>query len=576
MSTSKLVLATFLATVLPMIMVAACGGTSDSVPPSTSARTEVATPPVEAVAVVDTTTSPTATTGVSGLAIDCTFDPEQLEISCQATGYQEDSQLIWTSTGSWATSGGKQWQFTIQDELINTTTQISLEECEGSNCQTIEASIDTSALMPAESVQDTESLPEDSEFQMRLPFTEDHEPKGIMPMGETINHPPPGSPAGHVGIDFQWDHQAPVVAAVDGEVVEIVSSTHLETGIFNYSVYVVTGEFIVNYTTLESVDPNITVGSQVVAGQLIGLPTPVRKGAEWHMIHWDFGPWEKHAPRTDPEGVTTTYSTTRICPVPYFTESERERLFRIWKTAFYGAKDQFPDLCNGPWKNYSSGPDSEASNEPEAEPIATATPAPQPVLILPFTTEQEPPGMMPMGETILHPATPDNPNGHPGIDFQWNFRAEIIVAINGEVAEIRTAEPHGLLLYTILVISGDFVVTYDVVDIYSFNPDLDVGSKVVSGQVLGYVEPSAFGDEWRSTHWAFGKWRPGSDEPNPEGVVEKFRVDWLCPVPYFSEAERLRLFRLWDAAMYPNAGGFEGAELKKRFPDVCNGPLKNY
>jgi hypothetical protein len=189
--------------------------------------------------------------------------------------------------------------------------------------------------------------------------------------------------------------------------------------------------------------------------------------------------------------------------------------------------------------------------------------------------------MMPMGETILHPATTDNPNGHPGIDFQWPYRAEVVAATNGEVLEIRRSKAHGDLAhedlsYYISVMSGDFVVTYDILEIYLFNPDLEVGSEIVSGQVMGYPAFAGSDGEWTSIHWAFGKWMPGSEKPNPEGVVEKFRVDYVCPVPYFSETERLRLFRLWDAAIYPSSGGFKGEELKERFPDVCNGPYKNY
>ena len=69
---------------------------------------------------------------------------------------------------------------------------------------------------------------------------------------------------------------------------------------------------------------------------------------------------------------------------------------------------------------------------------------------------------------------------------------------------------------------------------------------------------------------------PGSTRPNPEGVIEKYRVDYQCPVPYFSDTELQRLFRLWEAAIYPDGGGFKGVELKKQFPDVCNGLYKNY
>jgi hypothetical protein len=187
---------------------------------------------------------------------------------------------------------------------------------------------------------------------MNLPFSADHEPDGIQPMGETINHPPPSSPLGHGGIDFQWDRKAAITAVADGSVAEITSSTHQETGIFNWSVSVTTNQFIVNYTTLETVNPDLRVGSNVSAGQFIGYPTPVQKGHDWHMIHWDFGIWKKHKPMTSPEGVTTEYQTARICPIPYFMEPARKRLFQIWESAAYEAKGEFPDLCNGAFKNY--------------------------------------------------------------------------------------------------------------------------------------------------------------------------------------------------------------------------------
>jgi hypothetical protein len=93
---------------------------------------------------------------------------------------------------------------------------------------------------------------------MNLPFSADHEPNGIQPMGETINHPPPNSQRGHGGIDFQWDHKAAITAVADGRVAEITSSTDQEIWIFNWSVSVTTNQFIVNYTTLETVNPDLT------------------------------------------------------------------------------------------------------------------------------------------------------------------------------------------------------------------------------------------------------------------------------------------------------------------------------
>ena len=57
-------------------------------------------------------------------------------------------------------------------------------------------------------------------------------------------------------------------------------------------------------------------------------------------------------------------------------------------------------------------------------------------LMLPFTAEDEPSGIQPMGETINHP----NFGGHPGIDFQWRYRAPMVVSSAGEIVQITTEE----------------------------------------------------------------------------------------------------------------------------------------
>ena len=81
------------------------------------------------------------------LGVECTLEAQQLEISCRAFGYQEGSQLTWTSTASWADNRGDQWQFVIHDELIEPAAQVFLEECQGSSCKTVMTSLDTSALI---------------------------------------------------------------------------------------------------------------------------------------------------------------------------------------------------------------------------------------------------------------------------------------------------------------------------------------------------------------------------------------------------------------------------------------------
>ena len=72
-----------------------------------------------------------------------------MRISCQASGYQDGSQLTWTSDASWAHGGGKQWEFTVHDDLLAPTAEVFLEECQGATCQTVVATVDTSSIVPA-------------------------------------------------------------------------------------------------------------------------------------------------------------------------------------------------------------------------------------------------------------------------------------------------------------------------------------------------------------------------------------------------------------------------------------------
>ena len=126
-----------LATLLVLAIVGCGGGASSD--PTTPSATATAVP----------------ATASSGLTVSCTLDAEQLKISCQATGQREGSQLKWTSTASWASSGGSQWEFTIDEGLIAPTAQVFLDECQGTNCQTIETSIDTSILLGGDSTTTT-------------------------------------------------------------------------------------------------------------------------------------------------------------------------------------------------------------------------------------------------------------------------------------------------------------------------------------------------------------------------------------------------------------------------------------
>jgi len=104
----------------------------------------------------------------------------------------------------------------------------------------------------------------------------------------------------------------------------------------------------------------------------------------------------------------------------------------------------------------------EPTQEPHETQQSTSTPSKAFELGLPFTAEHQPLGMMPLGETINH----DPPQGHPGIDFQWPYEAEITVAVDGIVGDIQEdVNPFdGATIYNLTIVSGKYGVIYEVTD----------------------------------------------------------------------------------------------------------------
>ena len=152
-----------------------------------------------------------------------------------------------------------------------------------------------------------------------------------------------------------------------------------------------------------------------------------------------------------------------------------------------------------------------------------------------------------------------------GIDFRWSYKeAEIIVALDGVVGDFITeVSPFdGDTVYGITIITGDFGVKYEVVDLPNFIPNLQIGDELVYGTILGYPQ-AVESSTWRMIHWAFGKaFENEGRRANPEGIIENYRFDYLCPMEYLTESERLRLEQIWENAHYND---------KDEFPKLCNG-----
>src|SRR5438477_8195815 len=91
-----------------------------------------------------------------------------------------------------------------------------------------------------------------------VPFDKNDPPTGMIPMGETINHPKPQVPNGHPGIDFSWDHPARILSSSDGSV------TYIKLGASEpnfWDVEVRSGVYLLRYKELKDYNHDLHSGS---------------------------------------------------------------------------------------------------------------------------------------------------------------------------------------------------------------------------------------------------------------------------------------------------------------------------
>ena len=173
-----------------------------------------------------------------------------------------------------------------------------------------------------------------------LPFNkEDDDLIFINPMGETDHHTPP---RGHPGLDFGWNHPAPLIAAADGKVTKIEEHPpggHGETE-KNYNVEIVTGIYAIRYGEMKPAD-NLKVGMQVQKGEVIGRGGEYNQPGEgalgkYYSTHWEF---DYDTPIFD-----------RLCPLTYFDSESLDRVNAIWDKVGSTYNGQFPEICSGFYK----------------------------------------------------------------------------------------------------------------------------------------------------------------------------------------------------------------------------------
>jgi murein DD-endopeptidase MepM/ murein hydrolase activator NlpD len=169
-------------------------------------------------------------------------------------------------------------------------------------------------------------------------------------------------------------------------------------------------------------------------------------------------------------------------------------------------------------------------------------------IILPFAPKyDDQTKMIPMGETIFHPKT-ESPNGHPGIDFQWDEEVPLISASDGIVTGFDHGSSNGIDIY---VQTGFYNVIYK--EMNESNVAVKVGQKVSKNDLIGY--PDGITIEGRThyqVHWEFASISP---------ILDRY-----CPVTYFEEESQTRIAKIWDK-MRPE----DNQNMKKQFPNICSG-----
>jgi len=166
------------------------------------------------------------------------------------------------------------------------------------------------------------------------------------------------------------------------------------------------------------------------------------------------------------------------------------------------------------------------------------------IISLPYAPSQPTSSIVPMGETIFHPK-PQNPEGHPGIDFQWNLGKpiDIIACIDGEIISAMKTPSHNK--WDVTVKTGNYAIAYH--ELENIDSKIIQGAKIVLGQRIG--EPGKFDGNHYNMHWEL---RLGTNR--------------ICPLNYFTPDAKARIEKSWANTNWP--------ELKRNAPDICSGDYK--
>ncbi|KKQ93519.1 MAG: hypothetical protein UT18_C0019G0021 [candidate division CPR2 bacterium GW2011_GWC2_39_10] len=163
---------------------------------------------------------------------------------------------------------------------------------------------------------------------------------------------------------------------------------------------------------------------------------------------------------------------------------------------------------------------------------------------LPFAPEfDSAANLIPMGEIEQwHNASTGLPDGHPGIDFQWQEPTPVIAVGDGYIFRISKSSGEYSVEQSL---SAYYRTAYQELD--KIDSNIRLFSKVKKGQIIGYTRNNF------QTHWDFAS--------------SSFLVNRLCPMGYFDADSKKRIETIW--ANVKAKGNY-----KPEYPDICNGAYK--
>ena len=138
--------------------------TSILVPSSTDQSTDLTAPSTTSVPSTGGGSSDSSTSSPVGtdLALDCNFDSTLRRIWCEASGFGDPASVTWGVGSAWGHQGGTFEYLLVEDWQLVPETVVTIEDCSGQSCTTLQVSVDTSSVAIPQYDEDQESVATES------------------------------------------------------------------------------------------------------------------------------------------------------------------------------------------------------------------------------------------------------------------------------------------------------------------------------------------------------------------------------------------------------------------------------